>query len=129
MGNVAKMEAAAVLGLVALVAIGWAAAKKAGVLPGKNTFNPLSDQNLAYRGVNELYRFVTGNTIDTLGTRLAANYSDSVGEEITAPVPIVRPLAPSTGEGVSLAEFMANAVPVRISEGSGGAAFGIYPKP
>lgn len=109
--------------LVGLVALGYLAAKKAGALPGVNTFNPLSDQNLAYRGATSIYQYVTGNNVDTLGTSLASGYSDAIGVLITQPVPIFKP---PTGEGLSYDEFFANAVPNRANVGAGGAA---YPLP
>lgn len=108
-----------------LAVIGYAAAKRAGVLPGPNTFNPLSPDNLAYRGANEVYRALTGNQVDTIGTALASNYSDQVGREITAPVPI------KDGHAVQMAPDAwpyVGDLPLAgdYTVGPGGAVFGLY---
>lgn len=104
-----KAYAAAGAALVGLGVIGYLAAKQAGVLPGANTFNPLSPDNLAYRGANSVFSAVSGNTTDTIGTWLASGYSDSVGAAITAPVPLSdlnKPRAASVEQELGLTPFM-----------------------
>lgn len=60
--QIAVGAGAALVAIVALVLV----AKKL-KLSG-DSFNPLSDQNLAYRAANGIYGAVTGNNTDTVGT-------------------------------------------------------------
>lgn len=104
-----------------LAFIGYVQARRSGLLPGANSFNPLSAENLAYRGANSVYAYITGNTVDTLGTALASGYSDQVGRDITAPYII----GAAPREGLAYDEFLANAQPGVLYSSPAGAIFGI----
>lgn len=54
-----------------------------------NAINPTNPDNIFSNFATEVTRVITGSKVDTLGTSLASGYSDRVGAEITAPVPIV----------------------------------------
>lgn len=136
-----KVPGSVILYSVAAVALGagaWYLIRRgAAALPSvqdvKDAINPASDKNVVYQGANSLLQWATGNTVDTLGTWLASGASDRAGVQAVAPTPIMKPMATPTGEGLSMSEFMANANPVRVGtipiDGSGGAAFGLYPNP
>lgn len=136
-----KVPGSVVLYAVAAVALGagaWYVIRRgAAALPSvqdvKDAINPASDKNVVYLGANSLLSWATGNTVDTLGTWLASGASDRAGEQAVAPTPIMKPMAAATGEGLPLSEFMSNAIPARVGamaiDGSGGAAFGLYPNP
>lgn len=136
-----KVSGSVILYSVAAVALGagaWYLIRRgADALPSvqevKDAINPASDKNVVYQGANSLVEWATGNKVDTLGTWLASGESNRAGEQAVAPTPIMKPMATPTGEGLSMSEFMANANPVRVGtipiDGSGGAAFGLYPNP
>jgi hypothetical protein len=152
-----KVPGSVILYAVAAVALGagaWYLIRRgAAALPSvqdvKDAINPASDKNVVYLGANSLVQWATGNTVDTLGTALASGASNRAGDQAVAPTPIMKPMASPTGEGLSvsefmananptgvssaMAEFMANAIPTRVGaipiDGSGGAAFGLYPNP
>lgn len=139
-----KISGSAILYAVAAIALGagaWYVIRRAqDIADGVPTVddvidavNPASEKNIVYRAANWVAEKVTGNTVDTIGTRLAAEASDAAGVAATTPIPVMKPMRAPTGEGISFDEFMSNAKPVRPGQlaidGSGGAAFGLYPNP
>lgn len=132
-------------GVAAIVigAVAWYAVRKVnGALPSaedvKEALDPTSENNLAYRALNTVTRIATGNDTDTFGTWLASGKSDAVGAEAVKPYTL-RPGALVIGEYVgdlplaSEASTYVGDLPLAtdrlIIDGSGGAAFGLYPNP
>lgn len=81
--------AAIVAGILVLGVAGIYAAKRAGVLPGADTFNPASPDNLAYRGANAIGAALTGDQDFSLGARIWEWTHDE--PDLTAPA---LPIAP-----------------------------------
>lgn len=94
--------------------------------------NPVSDQNIAYKGANAIAQAVSGDPSVTFGTWLYDLVHGGSDNALVAPTPLAAALKPPTGEGVTDDEFMANAKPGNVGgfvTGTGGAAFSVYPNP
>ncbi len=147
-----------VLGLLALklvkdgAQLGQGAAKVAGEV--LDAINPTNPDNVFASGVNKVVKTVTGDESATLGSKLFDIFNPSAtatAEGITRPTVIGKP-APGAGlpdfasddwmpaptphfdwrQGLAdvwMQESTAIAQASRIVNGSGGAAFGLYPRP
>jgi hypothetical protein len=80
-----------VASVAVLGVIGFMAMRRADVLPSKETFNPLSPENLAYRGVNAVGEALTGDRDFSLGVWLwEQTHSEP---DLTAPIVPAGPLS------------------------------------
>jgi hypothetical protein len=125
--------------VLAIYVLVWLAFRRGGPLEG--AFNPASDKNLAYGGVNAAGAAITGNPDYNFGAALfellspgalaaerRAIYGDG-GPDRDATAGIGSIWLGSSGwpEGGNVA--LPRAAGGAIIEGPGGAAFGLYPRP
>jgi len=125
--------------VLALALLAWLAFRRGGPLEG--AFNPASDKNLAYGGVNAAGAAITGNPDYNFGAALfellspgaiaaerRAIYGDG-GPDRDASAGVGSIVNGSGGwpEGMDVA--LPRSAGGAIIEGPGGAAFGLYPRP
>lgn len=109
-----------------------AAAVPAALAAVGTAVNPVSDKNLAYKGANAVTQALTGDSSVTFGTWIYDMVHGGSDNALVAPTPFSAAMKPPTGEGVSADEFLANATPGSVgkfTDGTNGAAFGLYPNP